>query len=94
MKKPKEADDGGVERALRVVMSRTLWVCPARRDDEGVYSKGLDIEHVDVDDGELVVGNGQEELVVEGVDEPELVLLAGLHRQLERFCCIDPVQRT
>ena len=56
-----------------------------RRDDERVHGEWLDVVGVRLDDGERVVGDGEEELVVErGVDEPEQVPLAGQHLQLER----------
>jgi len=103
-------DGGVVERALRVGVRPRLHVVDRagvrrlggeqdvaglpRRDDEGVHGEGLDVERVDVDDGERVVGDGEEELVVEcGVDEPEHVRLAGLHLQLERVLSGAVVER-
>jgi hypothetical protein len=57
----------------------------ARRDEHDVRAERLDVGGVDVDDGERVVGDGEEELVVErGVDETEQVPFAGQHLQLER----------
>ena len=57
----------------------------ARRDEDDVRVERLHVGGVHVDDGERVVGDGEEELVVErGVDEPEQVPLAGEHLQLER----------
>ena len=44
----------------------------ARGDDQGLDGERLDIDGVDLDDGEGVVGDGEEELVVErGVDEAQ-----------------------
>jgi hypothetical protein len=50
-------------------------------------SKGLHVGGVHVHHGERVVGDGDEELVVErSVDEAEHVQLARLHLQPERAC--------
>ena len=48
---------------------RLFWA--ADEEPKGLGYIGLDIERVDVDDGEHVVGNREEELIVQcGVDEP------------------------
>ena len=59
----------------------------ARGDHQGVDGEGLDVDGVDLNDGERVVGDGEKELVVERrVDEAEHVRLPWLHLQLERVC--------
>lgn len=58
-----------------------------RRDEDNIRVKRLDIGSIDINDSQRVVGDREEELVVErGVDQPEQVPLAGLHLQLECVC--------
>jgi len=94
---------GVVERALRVGVGRDrhgvgrggrVWRRRQehvhglpRRDDERVHGEWLDVVGVRLDDGERVVCDAEEELVVErGVDEPEHVRPPGLYLQLVRVC--------
>lgn len=57
------------------------------RDENGVGFERLDVDSVNVDDGESVVGDAEEELVVErSVDYAKEVCFSRLHLQLECIC--------
>ena len=52
-----------------------------------VCDEGFDIDGVGFDDSDGVVGNAEEEFIIQGsVDKPEHVGLPWLHLQLKRIC--------